>query len=265
MKRTYVQILEDDYNIIIEHTRRDESMVLAAEKYASHQPVPQQTGGEQGDDKDILIEKLRRSVGRSGEDYLLEIDRKDKCIKVLNDEIENLKLSLHPSPTAPVPQQTDKLPLEWSPVESEKQWQKEQFKKLFPNIENDQPDWQRLNFFLDAGLKAIQPQQAGGYSLDKIKDLIDKARTYNDGWVFTEEELIASLHPSPTAPSDAKSNDWHLGNISRVKEMAEIQNNLNDFKEECERLAGLVTFWQNKYNELATPFVPGKIDNNPLA
>jgi len=38
------------------------------------------------------IEKLRRSVGRSGEDYLLEIDRKDKHIKQLQNEIEQLKM-----------------------------------------------------------------------------------------------------------------------------------------------------------------------------
>lgn len=36
------------------------------------------------------IEKLRRSVGRSGEDYLLEIDRHKKHIKVLEKEIKPL-------------------------------------------------------------------------------------------------------------------------------------------------------------------------------
>lgn len=36
-------------------------------------------------------EYLRRSVGRSGEDYLLEIDRKDRHIAALKKEIEDLK------------------------------------------------------------------------------------------------------------------------------------------------------------------------------
>ena len=29
--------------------------------------------------------------------------------------------------------------------------------------------------------------------LQRIKQLIDEARTYNDGWVFTEDELINSF------------------------------------------------------------------------
>jgi hypothetical protein len=47
------------------------------------------------------------------------------------------------------------LPLEWSPVESERLWQQQQFKRMFPNLENDQPDWQRLNFFINAGLEYL--------------------------------------------------------------------------------------------------------------
>jgi len=58
-----------------------------------------------------------------------------------------------------VNERKDKLPLEWSPVESEKKWQEEQFKILFPNIENDQPDWQRLNFFIEAALKYLEKNE----------------------------------------------------------------------------------------------------------
>lgn len=36
---------------------------------------------------------------------------------------------------------------------------------------------------------------------------------------------------------------------------------INDYKEECDRLAGLVDFWQKKYYELNPPQQPLKIDN----
>lgn len=61
------------------------------------------------------------------------------------------------------------LPLEWSPVESERLWQQQQFKVIFPRLENNQPNWQRLNFFINAGLKFIGK--------------LDEQSPAPDGWV----------------------------------------------------------------------------------
>lgn len=59
------------------------------------------------------------------------------------------------------PKVSGDLPISWSPVETEKKWQESQLKKMFPNYPNDQPDWQRLNFFIEAGLKYLNltPQE----------------------------------------------------------------------------------------------------------
>lgn len=95
----------------------------------------------------------------------------------LHEKIEPLILKAIESYHAQFPQQdkadVDKLPLEWSPVESEKEWQKEQMRKVFPNYENDQPDWQRLNFFLNLGT-------------DFIEDNSDKAAHTVSAWVEIE-------------------------------------------------------------------------------
>ena len=46
----------------------------------------------------------------------------------------------------------------------------------------------------------------------------------------------------------------------------EAQQENKEWKEECDRLAKQVEFWQAKYNDLKGPsFTPPKIDNNPIA
>jgi DNA-directed RNA polymerase subunit H (RpoH/RPB5) len=66
------------------------------------------------------------------------------------------------------------LPLEWSPVESERLWQQQQFKIMFPNLENDQPDWQRLNFFINAGLKNLRlTNKEDTKTKDTITDFVE--------------------------------------------------------------------------------------------
>jgi hypothetical protein len=51
-----------------------------------------------------------------------------------------------------------------------------------------------------------------------------------------------------------------------VDKLNEVQQDNNEWKAECDRLAKLVEYWQEKYNELNGPsFIPPKIDNNPIA
>lgn len=62
---------------------------------------------------------------------------------------------MHVSPADAKLPVSGSLPLEWSPIESERKWQQEQLARIFTNINDDQPDWQRLNFFIHAGLKYL--------------------------------------------------------------------------------------------------------------
>jgi len=91
---------------------------------------------------------------------------------------------------------------------------------------------------------------------------------YDDGEECAVLDISQVYTTTPTSADvvkEGKSIDWHLGNIARVKEIAELKNNLNEYREECERLAGLVRFWQDKYYEAVPDLIPGKIDNNPIA
>ena len=71
---------------------------------------------------------------------------RDEYVKWLENEV----LALRQPPVS------GSVPLDWSPVESERIWQQEKFKRVFPNYPNDQPDWQRLNFFIHAGLEYLK-------------------------------------------------------------------------------------------------------------
>lgn len=63
---------------------------------------------------------------------------------------------------------------------------------------------------VDAGIASVKEflsnsDYAPPVKVDEGKallDLIDKARTYNDGWIFTEEELIAGYAASQNQPSN---------------------------------------------------------------
>lgn len=55
--------------------------------------------------------------------------------------------------------------------------------------------------------KAALSRTQSGYTREQILDLIDKARSYNDGWNFTEDELLASLIPSITSVTIGEENN----------------------------------------------------------
>jgi hypothetical protein len=106
-----------------------------------------------------------------------------------------------------VNERKDKLPLEWSPVESEKKWQEEQFKILFPNIENDQPDWQRLNFFIEAALKYLEKNERKDNV--GVSDAIEFAIYTNDKAWFDEDTGLWNLHDEEADPFRLTSGEMY--------------------------------------------------------
>ena len=106
-----------------------------------------------------------------------------------------------------VNERKDKLPLEWSPVESEKKWQEEQFKILFPNIENDQPDWQRLNFFIEAALKYLEKNERKDNV--GVNDAIEFAIYTNDKAWFDEDTGLWNLHDEEADPFRLTSGEMY--------------------------------------------------------
>ena len=68
MNRTFEQILEEDYHVQLEDNRRDESMKLAAEKYASQPSQGEGTipSGQNGYSKYDLEQAYRSGVNEGG-------------------------------------------------------------------------------------------------------------------------------------------------------------------------------------------------------
>ncbi len=78
----------------------------------------------------------------------------------------------------------------------------------------------------------------------------DNKHTFVDYWATAKELFDKRFAP--------KNTEEETGPIALQKENTE-------WKEECDRLAGLVEFWQKKYYEINPPQQFGKIDNSPFA
>ena len=90
------------------------------------------------------------------------------------------------------------------------------------------------------------PEDSGWYCIKNFSP---------SGWVWFDAERKSFIHHN-------EPQILH-GNVLWLSESIEpcATSSENGFKEECERLAGLVKFWQEKYYELNPPHKNPKIDN----
>jgi len=82
-----------------------------------------------------------------------------------------------------------------------------------------------------------------------------------DFWLDESPEPEAKRRHELDERDETAGEDWEYQAkaLSAIKKG--LETNLIDTMEECERLAGLVKFWQTEYYKLNPTPQPGKIDN----
>ena len=131
------------------------------------------------------------------------------------------------------------LALEWSPVETERSSQEKKMREIFPNYETDQPDWQRLNFFLEAmdfggwilgefWAKRLINQPDCWYHNNKKVSIID----LHKNWLPTSSQTIAKPNVSGRFSDDDVINvitAWESLKGNRNYSPKDIENWLRDY------------------------------------
>jgi hypothetical protein len=79
-------------------------------------------------------------------------------------------------------------------------------------------------------------------------------------WEIPIDELEWLYESAPTT-EPLPDGEYHEDTGKLVKRFGEVVKEKQEYKEECERLAGVAKFWQEKYYELNPGWQPPKIDN----
>ncbi len=101
----------------------------------------------------------------------------------------------------------------------------------------------------------------------EIEMKADLASLNRQGCRWTDDLVVDLLLGLVATRNNAKNIIYEFKNDNRYSKFFDesiepcATSSEKEFKEECERLAGLVKFWQEKYYELNPPHKNPKIDN----
>lgn len=134
----------------------------------------------------------------------------------------------------PMSAEQNKLPLEWSPVETERKWQEEQMRLIFPNYENDQPDWQRLNFFLNIGIEWKYSEKIPSMSAEQYANSIIPNANANDApycttgerWEDIKDAFLAGQKSNVMSAEQVEGSKCSYNNEQLIEKVQSIVRDL---------------------------------------